>query len=77
MRCSNCGSENPAGKKFCGDCGSALSSHTQPGVAQSPRAESSASDIRITPGQTDASLGHPFIGPDRGFERRFPSPVSR
>src|SRR5262249_20577048 len=21
MRCSNCGSENPSGKKFCGDCG--------------------------------------------------------
>src|SRR5207302_2274648 len=24
MRCSNCGIENPAGKRFCGDCGSAL-----------------------------------------------------
>jgi class 3 adenylate cyclase len=24
MTCSNCGSENPAGKKFCGDCGGAL-----------------------------------------------------
>jgi class 3 adenylate cyclase/tetratricopeptide (TPR) repeat protein len=24
MRCSNCGSENLAGKKFCGDCGKAL-----------------------------------------------------
>ncbi|MBV8454445.1 MAG: zinc ribbon domain-containing protein, partial [Deltaproteobacteria bacterium] len=24
MRCSNCGSENPAGKRFCGDCGAAL-----------------------------------------------------
>src|SRR5436305_1682668 len=22
--CANCGAENPAGKKFCGDCGSAL-----------------------------------------------------
>ena len=22
--CANCGTENPAGKKFCGDCGSAL-----------------------------------------------------
>ena len=21
MRCSKCGSENPAGKRFCGDCG--------------------------------------------------------
>jgi class 3 adenylate cyclase/predicted ATPase len=25
MRCSNCGSENPAAKKFCGDCGAPLS----------------------------------------------------
>jgi class 3 adenylate cyclase len=24
MRCSNCGSENPAGKKFCGNCGTQL-----------------------------------------------------
>jgi class 3 adenylate cyclase/tetratricopeptide (TPR) repeat protein len=24
MRCSNCKAENPAGKKFCGDCGAAL-----------------------------------------------------
>jgi class 3 adenylate cyclase/tetratricopeptide (TPR) repeat protein len=25
MRCSNCGSDNPAGKKFCSECGAALS----------------------------------------------------
>jgi double zinc ribbon protein len=24
MRCSKCGSDNPAGKKFCGDCGALL-----------------------------------------------------
>jgi len=24
MRCSKCGSENPLGKKFCGDCGGPL-----------------------------------------------------
>lgn len=24
MRCSKCGSDNPAGKKFCGDCGAPL-----------------------------------------------------
>ena len=24
MRCSKCGSDNPAGKKFCGDCGASL-----------------------------------------------------
>jgi hypothetical protein len=25
MRCSNCGSDNPAGKKFCSECGAGLS----------------------------------------------------
>ncbi len=24
MKCKNCGSENPEGKKFCGDCGKEL-----------------------------------------------------
>src|SRR5215470_2294025 len=24
MTCAHCGSDNPAGKKFCGDCGAAL-----------------------------------------------------
>jgi rRNA maturation endonuclease Nob1 len=24
MKCSNCGSENPDGKRFCGDCGKEL-----------------------------------------------------
>jgi class 3 adenylate cyclase/tetratricopeptide (TPR) repeat protein len=27
MRCSNCGSENPADKKFCGDCGALLTNN--------------------------------------------------
>jgi len=27
MRCLKCGSDNPAGKGFCGDCGAALTSH--------------------------------------------------
>jgi len=26
MRCSKCGSENPVGKRFCGDCGAPLAS---------------------------------------------------
>ena len=24
VQCTKCGAENPAGKKFCGDCGAAL-----------------------------------------------------
>ena len=55
-RCPNCRSENPAGKKFCGECGSALISDVRPAVPLSFRPESSASDIRIAPEQTDVSL---------------------
>ena len=29
MRCANCKTENPAGKKFCGDCGAALANLCQ------------------------------------------------
>jgi class 3 adenylate cyclase/predicted ATPase len=29
MRCSNCGSENPGDKKFCGDCGAPLANRCQ------------------------------------------------
>jgi len=36
MRCSNCGSENPAGKKFCGDCGVPLNGGA-PIPAREPR----------------------------------------
>jgi rRNA maturation endonuclease Nob1 len=28
MKCSNCGSDNPDGKKFCGDCGKELEEPT-------------------------------------------------
>ena len=38
MRCSNCGNDNPVGKKFCGDCGTALG-------ASSPTGQSSASSF--------------------------------
>ena len=36
MRCLNCGSENPAGKKFCGDCGALLDGRA-PVLAREPR----------------------------------------
>jgi class 3 adenylate cyclase/tetratricopeptide (TPR) repeat protein len=36
MRCSNCGSENPAGKRFCGDCGTPLEGRA-PMPAPEPR----------------------------------------
>jgi Double zinc ribbon len=36
MRCATCGSENPVGKKFCGDCGVLLASSCPKCAAESP-----------------------------------------
>ncbi|MBV8361465.1 MAG: AAA family ATPase, partial [Deltaproteobacteria bacterium] len=36
MRCSRCGSENPRGKRFCGDCGTALTNHCPQCGAENP-----------------------------------------
>src|ERR1700746_3397796 len=36
MRCSKCGSDNPAGKKFCGDCGAPLTNRCPKCEAENP-----------------------------------------
>jgi class 3 adenylate cyclase len=36
MRCSNCGSDNPTGKRFCGDCGAALTNRCPKCGAENP-----------------------------------------
>jgi class 3 adenylate cyclase len=36
MRCSKCGSDNPAGKKFCGDCGAPLANRCPKCGAENP-----------------------------------------
>ena len=36
MRCSNCGAENPEGKKFCSDCGNMIVLPPQPPVQYAP-----------------------------------------
>src|SRR5215472_8713795 len=36
MRCSKCGSDNPVGKKFCGDCGAPLANHCPKCGAENP-----------------------------------------
>ena len=36
MTCSHCGSDNPAGKKFCGDCGGALENRCPRCGAENP-----------------------------------------
>jgi Double zinc ribbon len=36
MRCSSCGSENPSGKRFCGDCGAPLANRCPKCGAENP-----------------------------------------
>ena len=36
MRCAKCGAENPAGKRFCGDCGAALANRCARCGAENP-----------------------------------------
>jgi predicted amidophosphoribosyltransferase len=36
MKCPGCGSDNPAGKRFCGDCGTALESRCSQCGADNP-----------------------------------------
>ena len=36
MHCVKCGSDNPAGKKFCGDCGALLTHHCPKCGAENP-----------------------------------------
>jgi class 3 adenylate cyclase/tetratricopeptide (TPR) repeat protein len=44
MRCSNCGSENLAGKKFCGDCGKALDNRCPKCGADNPAGKNFCGD---------------------------------
>jgi class 3 adenylate cyclase len=53
MQCSKCGSDNPAGKKFCGDCGTALGASSP--TAQ-PVCSFGAAEIAISAPATN-SLG--------------------
>jgi adenylate cyclase len=44
MQCAQCGSENPAGKKFCGDCGAPLPNRCVQCGADSPAGKSFCGD---------------------------------
>jgi class 3 adenylate cyclase/predicted ATPase len=52
-RCAKCGADNPAEKKFCGDCGSALGAAAPISVV---RAQPDAPSIRITPEASSDNL---------------------
>jgi class 3 adenylate cyclase len=46
MRCAKCGSENPESKRFCGDCGTALSP-VRAAQSQSDSGAASASGFSV------------------------------
>jgi len=49
MRCAKCGGDNPTGKRFCGDCGTALAPRNA--TAQSTASSLSTPNIAISVGQ--------------------------
>jgi uncharacterized membrane protein YvbJ len=51
MRCSKCGAENPAGKKFCGDCGAALGA---PAAASAKKSSDASIRVSDTPAAEDS-----------------------
>src|SRR5205807_9040366 len=54
-RCPKCSVENPVGKKFCGDCGTALVNKASIVIATTHTIETPAPEIRMRPEQGDAS----------------------
>jgi class 3 adenylate cyclase/tetratricopeptide (TPR) repeat protein len=54
-RCPKCGAENAPSSAFCEDCGTALGGKAASAATSSPQAASTASTIRVTPEQPDAS----------------------
>ena len=55
MQCPKCGNENPAGKKFCGDCGAALEASSTPG--QSPPSSFVTAEVASSAEPTSSAEG--------------------
>src|SRR6516225_5525279 len=67
MRCSNCGSENPTGKRFCGDCGTPLTNRCPKCSLENPPGQRFCGDCGtlLSAGITTAqSAGSPSSTPD-------------
>ena len=64
MRCSNCGIENPVGRKFCSECGTALLAAVRNAVRKMLLARSSAANaaLRLTAPSTFQSPRQPPSG---------------
>src|SRR5215469_10502330 len=62
MRCSSCGSGNPTGKRFCGDCGAPLKSHCPQCGTENPPGKRFCGDCgtALAAGNSTAQLPVPF-----------------
>jgi predicted amidophosphoribosyltransferase len=69
MRCSNCGSDNSTGKKFCGDCGASLENHCPKCGAQNPAGKRFCGDCGASLDAAPPAATEPRYG-DRSGERR-------
>ena len=69
MTCAHCGSDNPAGKKFCGDCGAALENRCPQCGADNPANKKFCGDCgaslseRATPPLAPAPSAPPELAP--------------
>jgi class 3 adenylate cyclase/tetratricopeptide (TPR) repeat protein len=59
MRCSKCGSDNPAGKKFCGDCGAPLENRCVECGADNPPGKRFCGDCGTPVGPRNATAQSP------------------
>ena len=55
MRCSSCGSDNPSGKRFCGDCGAPLTNHCPKCGAENPPGKRFCGDCGTALATTNAT----------------------
>jgi class 3 adenylate cyclase/tetratricopeptide (TPR) repeat protein len=69
MRCSNCGSENAAGKRFCGDCGARLANHCPKCGAHNPAGKRFCGDCGALLDSATPAPAEPGYG-DLSGERR-------
>lgn len=69
MQCAKCGSKNPAGKKYCGDCGAALGNSCPKCGAENPAGKNFCGDCgALLEGRT--AIGGRRNTHDNGGERR-------
>src|ERR1700723_1434003 len=69
MRCSKCGTENPVGKKFCGECGTAF-------TMRCPKCGADNAPPFKFCGDCGSSLSQPIASPAAASQPAPPSPES-